>query len=245
MKFLQIICILFFANTLFAFDFSKLVQTTKTALSQQNSSSLQSDGLKKALDIGSEVAVNSLSGSGYLNNDKVKIPLPSFMQNVANIASKVGAKQYIDNFTKDMNLAAGDAVKLSLGILKDAIKDMSIADAAKIVSSNDTAATQYFKSKTNDKILNKIKPNIEKSMAKNNVLTSYNSLMDTYGGKNIVQNLKGIPMLDKYMPKNDITSYISQKAIDGIFYMVAQEEKKIRSNPLSYGSDLIKKVFAK
>lgn len=233
---------------------SEIMNSTSSA----NGSSLQTQGLKKALDIGVNYAVKSLSGNGFMDNSAVKIPLPESIQNIANIATKFGGEKYVNNLVATMNTAAGQAVSKSVPIFAKAITSMSVEDASKLISGGNNSITDYFKTKTSSDLTQMMKPIISKATKENELVSSYKNLVNFYnknGGTsigNIGEKAKGLASAfgvktDKYLPMSDedLDSYVTRKAMDGAFYMIGKEEAKIRSNPLSYGSDLIQKVFAK
>lgn len=246
-------------SSLSAFDLGKIVN--ENVLGQKSkSSSLGEDyktsGLKKALEIGTKYAISSLSGEGFLNNSLVKIPLPKSLQNVANIVSKVGGQKYVDDLVKTMNLAAGEAVPKTATIFGDAISSMSIEDASAILNGGDSATTDFFKAKTSSSLTQTITPIIQKATASNKLITSYKTLLGAYNqsglkvpGGELLSQAKGVASAfgvgEDMMSDEDLDAYVTRKTIDGMFYMIGSEEKKIRSNPLGYSSEIIQKVFGK
>lgn len=248
-------------TSLSAFDLGKIIN--ENVLGQKNkSSSLSEDyktsGLKKALEIGTNYAISSLQGEGFLNNSLVKIPLPKSLQTIASVVSKVGGQKYVDDLVKTMNLAAGEAVPKTATIFGDAISSMNIEDASTILNGSENATTEFFKAKTSSNLTQTIAPIIKKATASNRLIASYKTLLGAYNtsgmktpGSELLGQAKGIasalgvgkdvlPMSDE-----DLDTYVTRKTIDGMFYMIGKEEKKIRSNPLGYSSKLIQKVFKK
>jgi len=218
-----------------------------------------SKGLKEALGMGVNQAVSLLGKQdGFLNNSAVKIPLPSTLKTVASAAEKMGGKAYVDDFVHTMNTAASKAVPKTASILGDALSSMSIEDAKSIINGKENAATDYFKSKTGDKLLTAIMPIIKESASQSNVMSSYKTLSgftksNEGVGKEATALLgqasgiaKNFGMQDA-LPKEDedIESYIARKTLDGLFYMIGQKEKALRDNPLSSGSKIIGDIFKK
>lgn len=248
-------------SSLSAFDLGKVI--TENVLEQNsNNSNLSEDyktsGLKKALEIGTEYAINSLSGEGFLNNSLVKIPLPKSLQSVAAIVSKVGGQKYVDDFVKTMNLAAGEAVPKTASIFGKAISSMNINDASSILNGGENATTNFFKQKTSHELAQTITPIVKKAISSNKLIASYKTMLGAYNtsgvkipGSKLLGQAKGIAsalgVSEDTLPMSneDLDTYVTRKTIDGMFLMIGKEEKKIRSNPLGYSSDLIKKVFGK
>lgn len=207
---------------------------------------MQVQGLKEALDIGVDFAINSLKGSGYLDNPAARIKLPESVQNMANIVAKMGGQKYIDDLEKDINLAAGEAISQSVPIFKKAILDMNVNDATKLLGGKSNSITEYFKSKTNTNLVDVILPIVQKATNKNQLATSYKAFLGIYNSSDLVKSVVGIfSPNSKPMEANDLNGYITQTAIDEVYKMIGQEEAKIRANPMAYSSDVIKKVFKK
>ncbi len=193
-------------------------------------------GLKEALSIGSGNAVTSVSRlDGYFANQAIKILLPDNIQKVADVLRKIGYRKQVDDFILSMNRAAENAAPKARQFFVDAIKEMSVQDAVKILRGNDTAATEYFKSKSFDKLYTAFKPPVSASMDKVGVTKKYKDMMGTY--------MKSVPFVKT--ESVDLDHYVATKSLDGLFYMVGEEEKKIRTNPAARVTDLLKKVFGK
>jgi hypothetical protein len=193
-------------------------------------------GLKEALSIGTGNAVTSGSKiDGYFANQAIKILLPDNIQKVAEVLRKVGYQKQVDNFILSMNRAAENAAPKARQFFVNAIKEMSIQDAMKILRGNDTAATEYFKSKTFDKLYTAFKPPVSESMDKVGVTKSYKDMMGTY--------TKSVPFVKT--ESVDLDHYVTTKSLDGLFYMIGEEERKIRTNPAARVTDLLKTVFGK
>jgi hypothetical protein len=192
-------------------------------------------GLKDALSVGTKNAVSLLSKlNGYFGNEAIKILLPDKIQKGAELAAKLGFQKQVDEFILTMNRAAEKAAPKAAAYFADAIKGMSIEDARKILSGGDTAATEYFKSKTSSKLYDEFKPSVTESMNQVGVTRAYNDMM----GK-----VPAVPFVKS--ESVDLDHYVTTKALDGLFYTVGQEEKKIRTNPVARTTDLLKKVFGK
>jgi len=193
-------------------------------------------GLKEALSIGTGNAVLSTSKiDGYFKNQIIKILLPDKIQDAANILGKLGYQKQVDNFVLSMNRAAEKAAPKAKKFFVDAIKSMTFDDAKKILSGGDTAATEYFKSKTFNKLQDAFKPVVSKSMNEVGVTRSYKEMTGKY--------TSAVPF--GTIDSLDLDQYVTNKALDGLFYMVGEEEKKIRTNPAAQVTDLLKKVFGK
>lgn len=214
----------------------------KTSVSKMMSipggkSSLTNDeiisGLKEALQVGTEKGANKLSAvDGFFKDAAIKILMPSEAQKAEKTLRNLGLGKQVDNAILSMNRAAEDAAKSAAPIFINAIKGMSFQDALGILRGGDNAATNYLKDKTTISLTEAFRPVIENSLKKvdatkhwNTVFTSYNKLSP-----------------DKVNP--DLAAYVTEKALVGIFYQVAQEEQKIRKDPMARTSDILKKVFS-
>jgi hypothetical protein len=190
-------------------------------------------GLKEALKIGTENAVN-LTGKtdGYFLNQAIKILMPEKLHTFEKGLRAVGYGQKLDEFVLSMNRAAEKSAPFAKQIFWDAVGEMTFEDARKILSGNETAATEYFKGKTTDKLTAVFKPIVDKSMNEVGVTHQYNELVGYY---------EKIPFVKK--ESFDLDQYVVTKALDGLFYMVGEEEMKIRKNPTARTTDLLKEVF--
>lgn len=190
-------------------------------------------GLKEALDVGTKNAVGAVSKTdGYFKNPKVKIPFPPDVKKVETAVRKVGMNKQADDFIVALNRAAEDAAKSATPIFGDAIKAMTLADAKSILKGEETAATNYFKGKTSNELAAKFKPIVQQSMQKVQVTKYWNPLATKYNQ---------LPMTQKVNP--DLEKYVTDKAIEGLFKMIAEEEIKIRKDPAARITDLLKTVF--
>jgi len=192
-----------------------------------------SSGLKQALQIGAEQAVK-ITGrpNGYFGNPDIKILMPGNLRTLEKGLRMVGYGPKVDDFVLSMNRAAESAAPAARKIFIDAITAMTFDDARRILSGGDTAATNYFKEKTTPQLTAAFRPVVEKTMAKNGVTQQYNALVSQY---------KAIPFA-----KNqdlDISHYVVGKALDGLFYELGQEERKIRKDPAAQTTNPLKEVF--
>lgn len=199
------------------------------------SDSMLISGFKEALSIGTEKAVQMVSKTdGFFGNQAIKILMPDKMKMVADALAKAGMQKQVDDFVLSMNRAAEKAAPQAASIFGGAIKDMSFEDANKIFSGGDTAATEFFKGKTSEKIYSAFKPIIASSMGEVGTTSLFNNIMSKYNT---------IPLVPKVSV--DIEDYVTNKGMDGLFAMVGQEEKKIRTDPAARTTDLLKSVFGK
>ncbi|MDZ4346453.1 MAG: DUF4197 domain-containing protein [Candidatus Binatia bacterium] len=190
-------------------------------------------GLQEALKVGTGNAVTQTGTvDGFLLNKAIKILMPKTLQNMEQPLRMVGYGPQIDDFVVGMNRAAEKAVPFAKEIFWDAIGQMSFEDARKILNGSNTAATDYFKSKTSKKLQTAFLPSVTDVMNQVGVNRQYNDLMGRY---------KDLPFSKSVT--FDVNQYVTEKATDGIFYVVAQEEKKIRTNPAARVTDLLKDVF--
>ncbi|MBI4687219.1 MAG: DUF4197 domain-containing protein [Nitrospirae bacterium] len=192
-------------------------------------------GLKEALTIGTDKAVKNVSlKDGYFGNSAIKILMPENIQKVADILRKTGFQRQVDDFILSMNRAAEKAAPKATSFFIAAVKEMTFEEARKILNGGDTAATEYFKGKTYNKLYESFKPSVSSSMNDVGVARSYKRMMSRY---------EAIPFVEKQ--SLDIDHYVTAKALDGLFYMVGQEEKKIRTDPTARVTELLKAVFGK
>ena len=190
-------------------------------------------GLKEALNRGAINAVATLGkADGFFGNDRLKIPLPDSLKKVDETLRKFGMGQYADELVLTMNRAAEAAVPEARELLLGAVKDMSIQDAKAILTGGDTSATEYFRGKTSQKLSAKFLPIVRLATAKVGVAQKYNELAG---------NAARLGLVDE--SQTNLENYITQKALAGLFLMIADEEKAIRANPVEQGSKLLSKVF--
>jgi Protein of unknown function (DUF4197) len=192
-------------------------------------------GIKEALAVGTERAVQSLSRkNGYFGNAAAKILMPSSLQKVAEVARTVGYQKQVDEFILSMNRAAEAAAPMASRYFGDAIRDMTLEDVRGILTGGDTAATEFFRRKTNDKLYAAFKPVVSQKVGEVGATRAYTDMMGQY---------ENVPLMGKQ--SLDLDDYVTKKSLDGLFHMVGQEEKKIRTNPAARTTDLLKTVFGK
>ena len=190
-------------------------------------------GLKQALEIGTGKAVDLVSKKGgYFNNPQIKIPLPESVKKVEKLLRGVGFGSEVDAFELSMNNAAERAAPEAKSIFWDAIKEMKIDDAKKILNGRDDEATLYFKDKTYARLETIFEPIIKETMGEVGVTRIYQDLNT---------KVEKIPFADSF--SFDLDKYVTDGALNGLFHMLAEEEKKIRSDPAARVTDLLKKVF--
>ncbi|HLW71943.1 MAG TPA: DUF4197 domain-containing protein [Candidatus Binataceae bacterium] len=198
------------------------------------------DGLKEALTNATSGAAGLLGQpGGYFENAAVKILLPKSLQPVATGMRALGLGPQIDKFVLSMNQAAEAAAPKAVPIFQDAITKMSFGDAQRIVSGGGTSATDYFKSKTSGELTDAFTPIVKHEMQKYSVSRQYEALM----GKSQSASPLGGLLGGGASQKLDIDHYVVSKALDGLFYEVGQEEKKIRTNPAAQVTPLLRQVF--
>lgn len=239
MRFIKIAIYLFAAVALFA-NFS-IAQTKKKTIVKKTSTATKitdteiSGGLKEALSKGVKFAVNSLGReNGFLDNARVKIPLPKSLQKLEKGLRVAGQGKAVDEFVCSMNHAAEKAVPVAIDVFVDAIKQMTFDDARKILfSGQDDSATQFFRRTSEETLRGKFRPIVEEFTEKTGVTQKYKAMIGRAG---FAAQLLG-------KDATDLDGYVTQKALDGLFLLVADEEKKIRENPIGRTTSLLRKVF--
>ena len=226
------------------FSCSIIEDVSTTIINPTNNSSSKIDltneevisGLKEALNVGIKNAVNLSSVTdGFLKNDVIRLPFPPDAIKVREKAINFGLSKQVTTFEETLNRAAEEATKKALPIFVDAIKNMSVSDGFSILKGGDGAATKFLKSQTSNQLVLAFAPVVKEATTKvqltaywNPIITRYNSAMTLSGGQKL---------------DPDLDAYITQKAIDGLFYLVETEENKIRKDPLARVSDILVKVF--
>lgn len=191
-------------------------------------------GLKEALNVGiSNGSAEASKVDGFFKNELIKIAVPPEAQKVAETLRKMGLGHEVDKFTLSLNRAAEDAAKKSKPIFVKAITSMTVPDALGILKGQDDAATQYLKKSTNDELFKTFFPVVDSTLNLNKATEYYADIVNTYNQ---------IPLVKKVNP--NLKEYATQKTIDGLYVLIAQEEKKIRENPGARVTDLLKKVFS-
>ena len=250
-----ITAILFSPNFVRADFFEKLGLGKKTnAVSSLAVSALSQDqvvlGLKEALGKGVQQAVAQLGRTnGFLTNLNVRIPMPEKLQQVEKGLRAMKQEKLADDFVNTMNRAAEQAVPAAGSVFADAVQKMSIDDAKAVLTGTTNAATEYFRRVTQTNLFARFLPVVKNATAQTGVTASYKKLMEKAGGltsaNSALGNFGKSLRVEKYLSPEamDIDSYVTQKAMDGLFKMVAEEEKKIRENPVARTTDLLQKVF--
>ncbi len=227
--------VLFCASTPAIAQLDKMKSSIGLGKGEELSESKVGSGLKEALRIGAENSVKITGRTdGYFGDQAIKILLPKNLRPLEKGLGAMGYQAKIDAFVLSMNRAAEAAAPSAKKIFGDAILAMSFDDARKILSGSDTAATDYFKAKTTDQLTAAFRPFIEKTMNENGVTQQYDALSG---------QLRSIPFARN--EDLDINKYVVTKALDGLFYVLAEEEQKIRKNPAARTTDLLKEVFGK
>lgn len=190
-------------------------------------------GLKEALQVGTDNAVKSTGRvDGYFGNSAIKILMPERMQKLEKGLRAVGYGPEVDQFVLSMNRAAEKAAPAARQIFVNAILQMSFDDVRKIYSGGDTAATDYFRAATNDQLAAAFRPIVEQATNEVGVTQQY---------KQLVARTRAVPFIR--VDSFDVDGYVVQKALDGLFYVLAQEERNIRQNPQARVTALLKEVF--
>ena len=211
------------------------LQQVINSLPEEGLSNMQiASGLKEALNKGIDKEVTKLMApDGFYNDQMVKILLPNDLQKVDQTLRDIGLGQLADEGLKLLNTAASDAVKEAKPIFVDAITSMSFDDAKNILLGNATAATDYLRQKTSNSLYQKFKPQVSQSLKKVNADKVWNDIITRYNQ---------VPFVQKVNP--DLTDYVTNKAMEGVFKKVGVEEQKIRTDIGERSSDLLKRVFA-
>jgi len=190
-------------------------------------------GLKAALEKGSQAAVGALGRTdGFLGNARVRIPMPESLQRTERLMRRMGMGKHADELIVTMNRAAEAAVPEAKQLLADAVKKMTVQDAKGILTGGDTAGTDYFERTTHKQLHDRFMPIVKRATAKVGVAQKYNEYAEKGASLGVVR--KDDANLDEY---------VTGKALDGLYLMVAEEEKKIRKDPVGTGTAIIKKVF--
>ena len=190
-------------------------------------------GLKAALEKGSQAAIAALGRpDGFLGNPQVKIPLPESLQRAERLLRRVGLGKYADELVVGMNRAAEAAVPEARALLVDSVRKMTVQDAKGILGGGETAATEYFRRTTREQLHARFLPIVERATAKVQLAQTY----DQYAGA-----AASLGLLKK--EDADLDAYVTARALDGLYLMIAEEEKKIRRDPVASGTAILRKVF--
>ncbi|RJF95073.1 DUF4197 domain-containing protein [Noviherbaspirillum saxi] len=190
------------------------------------------NGLKAALEKGSLAAVAKLGvHNGFLNNDKVKIQLPPILEQARPLLKMTGRGQQLDELVVSMNHAAEAAVPMAKPLLLNAVRSMSVADAKQILTGGDTSVTNFFRDKTSAQLAVMFLPMVKKVTDRSDLSAKYNSAMGQASNLGLASQ------------QATVEDYVTQRALDGLFTMIAEEEKAIRRDPIGTGNKIIGKVF--
>jgi len=207
---------------------------TSTAVASGLSNDEMISGLKEALGKGTQYAVDNLGKEGgFLNNARVRIPMPKSLSWVEKTLRALRQDKLADEFVASMNHAAERAVPEAAAVFGAAIQQMTLEDARGILNGPDDAATQYFRKTSSAALTEKMRPIVEQATAATGVTASYKNMMSRAGGMTSLLSSSA----------TDLDGYVTAKTLDGLFLMVAEEEKRIRENPLARSTELLKKVF--
>jgi hypothetical protein len=191
------------------------------------------NGLKQALTNGAQAAVAKLGKQdGFMNDPRIKIPLPPSMKRAEAVMHSIGAGKQADDLVLRMNRAAEAAVPQAKSLLVDAAKKMTVQDAKGILTGGEDSATQYFKRTTTEPLAQKFKPIVKKAMAKVKLAEKYDEIAASGAKFGLVKEEDA-----------NLEDYITRRTLDGLFIGIADEEKKIRQNPKAAASSIVKKVF--
>lgn len=195
-------------------------------------------GLKEALSIGAERAIDYLSKpGGFLDDPKVRIGLPGSLDTIAKGLRAAGQGAMVDDFEKTVNRAAEAAIPQTLDIVKQTISGMTLEDARQILSGGDDAATRYLRRKAGPALAKAIRPIVSKATDQAGATAAYKKLVGNAGGGMLGGLLGGSSL--------DLDSYVTDKTLDGLFTMLAEQERRIRTDPMAQTTSLLKKVFGR
>jgi hypothetical protein len=218
-------------NAQFLNNAKKFISTQTGGLSESDAAS----GIKEALSKGAVNGVKLTSvKDGYLGNAEIKIPFPQEAKNIEEKLRAIGLGKKVDELIVSLNRAAEDAAKEAQPIFLAAIKNMTVTDAINIVKGNNDAATRYLDRTTSPQLKAAFQPDIKASLDKVNATQQWAFLINAYNK---------IPLVKKMNP--DLPAYVTDKAIEGLFVMIAKEELKIRKDPMARTSEILKKVFGR
>lgn len=190
-------------------------------------------GLKAALEKGSQAAVATLGRTdGFFGNPQVKIPLPDSLERAEKLMRRFGMGRHADELILTMNRAAEAAVPEARRLFVDAVRKMTVQDAKGILQGGDTAGTEYFRRSTQDELRKRFLPIVKQATAKAGLAQQYNQYAEKGAALGLVKKEDA-----------NLDDYVTQRALDGLFLVVAEEEKKIRKDPVGAGSGIIRKVF--
>lgn len=238
MRFLLLLAFGFVVITMTAqINLNNLKNAAKKAQEVISSSELSESelvqGLKEALIVGATNSSSYASQKGGFNtNSLIRIPFPKDAEKMKTTLVKIGMQSQVTQFEKTLNTAAEDASQFAKVIFIDAVKKMTIKDAISILKGKDNAATTYLKEQTSNELYVRFKPVVKRSIAKVNLIKHWNMLANRYNALLLSQKVNP-----------DLEDYITNQAINGLFVLIANEEKEIRNNPKARVSEILQKVF--
>jgi len=192
------------------------------------------DGIKEALSKGTERTVSRTGQTnGYWKNDHIRIPMPESLATATKVLNGIGMGSLTEDLHMRMNRAAEAAAPLARPIFLDAITDMDLSDAQKIWKGPDDAATRYFEGKTSEKLRDAFRPVVSKELERAKAIKSYQDIAKSYAD---------VPFVGQKL-NLDMDTYVTDNALDGLFFMLAKEEAEIRNNPAARTTDILKRVF--
>lgn len=240
------ILLISFVNLTINFGFSQILDKANKMLkssgipAQNTGQNLSNEevitGLKEALNVGIKNSVDLTSVTdGFLKNYAIRLPFPPDAQKVKAKALELKLNKQVEEFETTLNRAAEEAAKEALPIFKDAILNMSVKDGFNILNGGDGAATKFLKEQTTSKLVSAFTPKVKEATSKVKLTDYWNPLISAYNKSTLLSGGEKI--------NPDLDAYITQKAIEGLFYMVEKEENKIRKDPAARVSDILVKVF--
>ncbi len=212
-----------------------LAGAARTARADEISNADATSGIRAALERGASAAVELLGRpDGFLGNPKVRIPLPGFLNEAAKVLKFTGQQKRVDELVTAMNRAAEAAVPEARALLVSAVKSMSVGDARSIVAGGQDSVTSFFATKTRDPLGERFLPIIKRETAKVDLAARFNAVAGKAASMGLVKG-----------DDANIERYVTGKALDGLYLMIGEEEKKIRSDPVGTGSAILAKVFGR
>jgi hypothetical protein len=209
--------------------------TSSSARAASFSQADASNALRATLERGADVAVKQLGRTdGFMGNDKIRIPLPDVLEKAAPLMRAVGRGRQLDELVNSMNHVAENAVSMALPLLRNAIKSMSVQDARQILSGGEHAVTDFFSSKTREPLSAQFLPLVNKAVEKLSLAQRYNELIGKAASMGLLKGQQAATM----------QQHINSKALDGLYFVIGEEERRIRNDPVGTGSALLKKVFS-
>jgi hypothetical protein len=198
-------------------------------------SSEAATGIRAALERGAVSAVELLSRQdGFLGNPQVRIPLPPALEQAAGVLKLMGQQRRVDELVTAMNRAAEAAVPEAKALLLDAVRTMSVQDALDIVRGGDTSVTEFFAGRTRQPLTQRFLPIVTRATEKVSLAQSYNELAGRAGAMGLVR-----------AEDANLERHVTTKAVDGLFFMIGEEERRIRRDPVGTGSAILQKVFGR